>query len=208
MSFLDQDDYFQRGMRSALAEVDLRRGRGAVVGNVVVVDVTSGQLRTNRLWPRKREHWRTAALDLMLEMAQIGRWVIATDLARQCAFIPDLWHADDLAFLAQVASATNVLSVPYPVAAYRVHPAQTSVKQPRMTTADEEGRVEAILQTAAHRRHGPRAVRRRLAARKLYHKGMMLRMQGAAGQAFAAFCCDLSPRSNHVAVCHGTPSIG
>lgn len=166
VSFLDQDDRLTGGMATALQACDALKGTKAVVGGMEVLDVGSGSVRRRVNWPQTCGLWKDAVLDLMLENAQIGRWIVPTEVAQRCEFAREAGFADDRAYVAQVASQLPVVYVGVSVITYRQHEKQRSRGTPQRRS--ENNYVSNVLVECARARFNERTVVRRRRAASLY----------------------------------------
>lgn len=168
VTFLDQDDYFTSAMTDALREANKNRAKVAVVGNMDLLDTQSGCITSSHIWHRKATVWTDAGLDLMFENAQLGRWVVPTNVARKCQFLTTVGIADDRVFVSQLAAVADVVAIPKSVLVYRRHSKQTSA---RATLNESQISVlEHTLASAAKQRFSEAAVRRRVRAARCYWK--------------------------------------
>lgn len=167
--FLDQDDYLLPGAVDALRSADAFPGT-AVVGDFVLD--RSGSVDSNRLWFSRATAWREPVLDLLYENVQIGRWIMPTDIARQCAFRTDVGVGDDLAFVSDLATRCAVRAVPEVVLGYRVHAQQTSLQESHRLSSSQEGALRRHVLSAAARRHSRARVLARRASSALYRRGV------------------------------------
>jgi hypothetical protein len=199
VTFLDQDDCFTPAMTRAVRLAHRLGERSAVVGGMATTGAGGAISRyRQRAWPTRTVTWTTASLDLMLENAQIGRWVIPTDIARRCEFTDnrEIDDASDLAFVSAVAGICDIAIMPETVLLYRHHADQVSMRAGSAMTEPEQRKLEALLADAARSRFSARAVRRRLRSRRHYWAAARAHREGAGfralGHAAAAMGADFT----------------